>query len=40
MTDNDKPRLEKFKDAVRERGADEDEKRWDDRLRPAPGKSE
>jgi hypothetical protein len=27
------PQLEKFKDAARELGADEDEVRWDDHLR-------
>lgn len=33
MTKSDKPQSDKFKDAAREHGADEDEKRWEDRLR-------
>jgi hypothetical protein len=28
-----KPQSDKFKDAAREHGADEDEKRWEERLR-------
>lgn len=28
-----KPQSEKFKDAAREHSADEDEKRWEERLR-------
>lgn len=47
MKPNDqKPQSEKFKDAAREQGADEDEKRWEERLRkvakakPTPGKPE
>lgn len=41
-----KTQSDKFKDAAREIGADEDEARWDDRLRkvvrhkPAPEKPE
>ena len=31
--DKDKPQLDKFKEAARELGADEDEKRRDERLR-------
>jgi hypothetical protein len=34
VTDNDKPtQLDKFKEAARQLEADEDEARWDDRLR-------
>ncbi len=33
MTDKDKSQLDKFKEAAREHGADEDEARWDARLR-------
>jgi len=33
MDRSDKPQAEKFKDAAREVGADEDEKRWEERLR-------
>lgn len=33
MTKSDKPQSDKFKDAARELGADEDEKRWEKRLR-------
>lgn len=29
----DKPQLDKFKEAARKLGADEDEARWDERLR-------
>lgn len=31
--DDDKPQSEKFKDAARKHGADEDEQRWRERLR-------
>ena len=40
---DDKPQLDKFKEAAREHGADESEARWDERLRkviksaPKPG---
>lgn len=30
---NEKSQSDKFKEAARELGADEDEKRWDERLR-------
>ena len=46
MTDPDKPQLEKFKQAARDHEADEDETRWDERLKklakvkPAPEKPE
>ena len=33
MSLDKKPQLDKFKEAAREHGADEDEARWDDRLR-------
>lgn len=33
MASTDKPQSDKFKDAAREAGADEDEKRWEERLR-------
>ena len=33
MTDPDKPQSEKFKDAAREAGCDEDEARWKERLK-------
>ncbi|HEX8365094.1 MAG TPA: hypothetical protein VF603_07410 [Allosphingosinicella sp.] len=42
----DKPQADKFKEAVRELGCDEDEARWEERLRkvatakPAPEKPE
>lgn len=42
MTEPKRPQLEKFKQTAREHGADEDEARWDDRLKklakvkPAP----
>ena len=42
----DKAQLDKFKEAAREHGADEDEARWDERLKklakakPAPEKPE
>ena len=31
--DDSRSQSEKFKDAAREHGADEDEKRWEERLR-------
>ena len=43
---SDKPQIEKFKQAARDHGADEDEARWDERLKklakakPAPEKPE
>ena len=43
---DDKPQLDKFKEAAREHDADEDEARWDERLKrvvkakPAPEKPE
>ena len=46
MISNEKPQLDKFKQAAREHEADEDEARWDERLKkrvkgkPAPEKSE
>jgi hypothetical protein len=33
MASHDKPQSEKFKDAAKEHGADEDEKRWEERLK-------
>lgn len=33
MTNGDKRQSDKFKQAAREHGADEDEKRWEERLR-------
>lgn len=30
---NEKPQSEKFKEAAREHGADEDEARWEERLK-------
>jgi hypothetical protein len=33
MTDKPKPQLDKFKQAARELEADEDEARWDERLK-------
>ena len=40
MKDSDKPQLDKFKELARELEADEDGKRWDERLkkiaRPKP----
>ena len=33
MADDKKPQLDKFKELARDLGADEDEARWDDRLR-------
>lgn len=33
MADNKRPQNEKFKEAAREHGADEDEARWDERLK-------
>ena len=36
MTD-DKSQSDKFKQAARELGADEDEKRWEDRLKKVAG---
>lgn len=33
MTDSKKTQLDKFKEAARELGADEDEARWDERLK-------
>ena len=33
MADDPKPQLDKFKDAARELECDEDEARWDERLR-------
>lgn len=33
MTEGDKAQLEKFKEAAREHAADEDETRWDERLK-------
>ena len=33
MADDTKSQLDKFKQAAREHGADEDEARWDERLR-------
>ena len=33
MPDSPKPQTDKFKEAAREIGADEDEARWDERLR-------
>ena len=46
MTKNDQSQLEKFKQAARELEADEDETRWDERLKkvvkakPKPEKPE
>lgn len=46
MTDQKQTRSDKFKEAAREIGADEDEASWDDRLRkvvknkPTPEKPE
>lgn len=46
MTDSKQSQLDKFKKAARDHEADEDEARWDDRLRkvvkvkPAPEKPE
>jgi len=41
MTDDRKPQSDKFKDAARELDADEDEARWEERLRKvAKGKAE
>ena len=46
MPDSPKPQIDKFKQAAREHGADEDEAHWDERLKkvakakPAPEKSE
>lgn len=46
MTDKKQSQLDKFKEAAREIGADEDEARWDDRLKkvakvkPKPEKPE
>ncbi len=44
MAQDDKPQSDKFKDAARELGADESEKRWEKRLRkvakPKPEKSQ
>ena len=46
MTQKDKTQLDKFKEAAREHGADEDEARWDERLgklvkvKPKPEKPE
>lgn len=41
MTDKPKPQLDKFKEAARELEADEDEARWDERLKKvAKGKPE
>lgn len=46
MTDPQKDQLDKFKDAARKHSADEDEARWDERLRkvtkvkPKPEKPE
>ncbi|MFT4026212.1 MAG: hypothetical protein QM676_05360 [Novosphingobium sp.] len=33
MTKTNQTQLDKFKEAARESGADEDEARWDDRLK-------
>lgn len=33
MTDKPKPQLDKFKEAARELEADEDEARWEERLK-------
>lgn len=44
MTDSKQSQIDKFKKAARELGCDEDEKRWDERLKkiakgkPAPEK--
>ena len=44
MTDEPKTQIDKFKELARELGADEDEARWDERLKkmarakPAPEK--
>ena len=46
MNDDDKPQLDKFKELAREHGVDEDEARWDERLKkiakakPVPEKPE
>ena len=46
MSEAKQPQLDKFKQLARERGADEDEKHWDDRLsklakvKPEPEKPE
>lgn len=46
MSDQKPPQPEKFKQATREHGADEDEARWDERLKkiaeakPTPEKPE
>lgn len=41
MTTTDKSQTEKFKELARELGADEDEARWDERLKKvAKGKPE
>jgi len=46
MTEKPTPQVDKFKKAARDLEADEDEARWDDRMRkvakhkPAPEKSE
>jgi hypothetical protein len=37
MTDRDKPQSDKFKEAARELGCDEDEARWNERLRKVAG---
>ena len=33
MIEDEKPQLDKFKEAAREHGADEDEAHWDERLK-------
>jgi hypothetical protein len=38
MTDRDKPQSDKFKEAAREPGCDEDEARWGERLRKVAGR--
>lgn len=41
MSDKPKPQIDKFKDAARELECDEDEARWDERLKKvAKGKPE
>ena len=37
MAKDDNPQLDKFKEAARELEADEDEKRWDERLKKVAG---
>jgi hypothetical protein len=44
MTESKNPQLDKFKDAARELEADEDERRWEERLKrvakPKPSNSD